>query len=33
MDEGDLNLTNSCEFAAKGNGENSPIEDELVRFF
>jgi hypothetical protein len=29
---GDLNLADSGEFAAGGNGENPPIEDELVRF-
>jgi hypothetical protein len=33
MDGGDLNLADSGESAAQGNGENPTIEDELVRFF
>jgi hypothetical protein len=33
MDGGDLNLADSGESTAEGNGENPPIEDELVRFF
>jgi hypothetical protein len=32
MDGGNLNLADSGEFAAKGNGKNPPIEDKLVRF-
>jgi hypothetical protein len=30
MDGGDLNLADSVESTAEGNGENPPIEDELV---
>jgi hypothetical protein len=33
MAGGYLNLADSGGFAIKGNSENPPIEDELVRFF